>query len=301
VGKLSGRNKTVLLYALVVLLLVSFFSTGGFAALSTYSHAYQGVKSYYYGLYVPPGLHINEDPIVQAQYPFSVPTSGYYVTSYGASTTPGGSISYTPPSRQFGTGLSFDLYDAQYWTCDLIGEQTAPFQPSQQLPDYVPASWFEAAYPTGHDYEWTVDNGDGTSEVVTMTEYVIKWFFSITANYDSGPNIFLGGSDESNQMRYNGVEVWFELAVNENLQYFENQPDQAYFAVAKIQLMNNVKSYAMNRDEEILTATQMQTVHPMSEGSILDIYLNPFGTPDARDATNEYLTYQGQRLNPNHA
>jgi hypothetical protein len=233
--------------------------------MSTYSSAYEGARTMFYGVR-------------------DWESSGRIYTS-----TQKGSASLAT----FDTTMKFDRDEFYTLFCNVHGEMTAVQVPlganNWVPPSWVPQEWWTDAANWANPkntYTWQLKVGD-TYYAYEMEEWLTKWFISISAEFDSGPNP-LDGADEAQSRRYKNLEVWCQFDISPNW-YFEGQATP-YFAIAKIQL-SSIK--IEGKDLAIIR------IDPQSPGSILTIYTIPFGAtvaPSDSDITNFY--YRNVTLNP---
>lgn len=258
------RNKKFVAILLIAFLLFYVSRSVAMQVSQSYVTAYEGAKVRFYGIH---------DLVTDKKYTSTV--------KHEASTV------------KFDTTLLFDIdeWDAEY--CNLEGETTSvqiPLGENKWVPpSWVPQEWWtDARYWSNPSnvYEWKISEGD---EIVfwRMEEWRTKWFFSIEAGWDTGPDVWTG-LDEADGPRYRNLEVWFEIDISPTW-YFEGQTT-AYFAIAKVELANlKLQGFDTNRID----------VTPESVGSVLTVYLEPFGgeiTPSESDFTSYY--YQNKTLNP---
>ena len=192
----------------------------------------------------------------------------------------------------FDTMLHFDPDDPARDMCNLEGEMTSVFIPSESLsnlPDWIDFDWMqETSYISNpkESYEWTTGN-----LTYTMEAWQLRWYFSISADWDAGWQT-LGHAEYSNQ-RYANTEVWFEFDLTPTW-YFEGTTT-AYFAIAKMKVAH-VKLGALDNDGEEVTPAKETSVAPESQGSILPIYYGLFAEQNPAD--KEVSDYKGKQLNP---
>ncbi len=246
---MKGKTKAKL--AIVVILLFGVLAwalvPGSLKLLSTagYPTAYEGAKATYYGI-------------------------GY------------NNLQYTNAQKQqasllrFDTQLKFDpdAYDA--WQCNLAGEMTSVFIPSQNLPaDWVPRTWWDPTRDWKNPYnvyEWQVPNADGTVSFYRMEEWRTVWYFSVSAEWDSGPD-WIRQDDEAQNRRYYNTELWFEFDVSPT--WYFSGVNSTYFSIAKIELMNiETRSKQLQSDGSWAYSSPAGVfrVLPESVGSILYVY-----------------------------
>jgi hypothetical protein len=193
--------------------------------------------------------------------------------------------------HEFGTTMLFDEDDATTGLPNIAGEMTSIQIPMSNNtwvpPDWVPSDWWRDSLswknPT-NVYEWKIRMSDGSYKVYRMEEWKLKWFISLSAEWDSTGWL---DDEESNNKFYKNVEIWAKIDLRP-VWYFQGQ-DVAYFAIGKIELAN-IKTDGMNGDPRIT---------PMSPGSTLEIYLNPFGSDTAPKSDDfKAYYYQNTTLNP---
>lgn len=256
---------TLLCLGLVAIFFVELPSLSTlYLSSQSYSTAYEGAKAQYYGVY-----------------------DSNTGTKYSRTQKDGSSMT------RFDTTMKFDKDEWNKNYCNLIGETTAiqiPMGDNKWIPpEWVPRQWWSDAVSwenPSETYEWQIKEGEYTTQF-RMEEWKTKWFISIGAEPDTGPDA-IAGDDESGGPRYTGMEVWFEIDTKP-VWYFKGQT-KAYFAIAKIEL----SSISIERKEQ-----SMIKVVPESPGSILTIYQNPFGTQKAptEDSLKSFY-YQETQLNP---
>ena len=191
---------------------------------------------------------------------------------------------------RFDTQMAFDRDDFYSYSCNIVGEMTSiqiPLGDTKWVPpEWVPQAWWRDSLSWKNPrnvYEWKVVHDDGSVTVYRMEEWVTKWFVTLSAEWDSGPDFF-NPADEAENRRYRNLEVWIELDINP-VWYFEGQ-SKVYFAIAKVELSN------FKYDGE-------PRVAPMSVGSVLTVYTEPFGrnsVPGEEQLKAFY--YQNTTLNP---
>ena len=200
---------------------------------------------------------------------------------------------------RFDTLLRFDPDEMDRHQCNLIGETTSVFIPRVEVaPSWVPWEW---ARPTlewrnpVNTYEWQIADSAGNIHYYHMEEWATVWYLTISAEYDSGPD-FWRLDDEAQNRRYRNTEVWFEFDL-QPVWYFEGT-QAAYFAIAKIELYN-VKTTAKDMAGNIHQPRTDLSFAPESPGTLLTIYLTPFGEDLApNDEQLRRFYYHGTGLNP---
>ena len=260
--KKSNRLALAFFIAILVLSVLFAHRFGLLSVQPSYSTAYEGAKACFHGIY---DWELGGTVYTNAEH-------------HGASLC------------RFDTTMQFDRDGATVNAPNLVGEMTSVMVPVSSgwvPPNWVPSEWWRDAASWRNPvqvYPWKVKNPDGTFTVYRMEEWKLKWFISLSAEYDSGPDPF-NLYDEAQNQRYHNLEVWFEFDV-QPVWYFEGQ-QQAYFAIAKIEL-TNVKTEGNPR------------FTPMSPGSILTIYLNPFDKTEKAAGEEEFKAfyYQNRTLNP---
>jgi len=192
---------------------------------------------------------------------------------------------------RFDTQLFFDPDEATSGMGNLEGECTAiqiPLGQSQWVPpDWVPRDWWtDAVHWKNPDevYEWQLPEGEET-DLFRMEKWLTKWFVSVEGSWDS---LGMWWENKEGGKRYRNWEIWFQFDLNP-VWYFENQT-VCYFAIAKLEVSSiKIEGY----DTKIIDLT------PESAGSVLTVYLNPFGVeenPSESDFTQFY--YNKLKLNP---
>jgi hypothetical protein len=253
-----GNNLQPLLLILLFLIVLEGVYSGFNVVLSTasYSTGYQGAKAQYAGV-------------------------KWNNTEYSG---PG-----------FDTTMLFDPDDPKTGMCNLVGEMTSVFIPSQSLsnmPDWIPTEWATSASYIDNPretYEWETDD-----LTYTMEAWTLRWYFSISAEWDDPPLWTIGPVKEYSNQRYGNTEIWFEIDLTPTW-YFEGQTN-AYFAIAKMQLADNAKLYALDNSGEEVEPSLQTSVSPESRGSILPLYYGLFAKQNP--AEKQPMDYQGKQLNP---
>jgi len=199
----------------------------------------------------------------------------------------------------FDTTMSFDPDDPQTGMCDLIGEMTSVFIPSESLsnmPSWIPLDWVrETSYISNpkESYEWTAEN-----LTYTMEAWQLRWYFSISAEWDDVPawgwltDPKLADAEWKHK-RYSSTQIWFEFDLMP-VWYFEGT-DTAYFAIAKMQLAD-VKLHALDNAGDEVEPELETSVRPESQGSILPVYYGAFAEQNPAD--KKPMDYKGKQLNP---
>lgn len=191
----------------------------------------------------------------------------------------------------FDTTLRFDRDGAYGGACNIAGEVSSvgiPMGESKWVPpSWVPTDWWSDSLYWKNPrerYSWHIANPDGTYTVYVMEEWITKWYVSISAEYDSGPDVW-NLDDEAQNKRYRDLDVWFEFDI-EPTWYFEGQ-EKVYFAIAKIELAS-IKTSGTPR------------ITPMSAGSILSVFYSPFSYSDRAPSETEFKAfyYNNRSLNP---
>ena len=219
-----------------------------------------------------------------------------------------------PRGNRFDTMMRWDPDDPYYGMGDLIGEETGMFLPpedtsvawttSQQVYDsgsetektvYIPTSWYSGwkyfKNPVA-TYEWKIKDDNGITHYYKMEEWVMYWFFAIRYNWDSfdawkdNTEAFHGWGCSKSPVRFHNVEVWFRIDLNRIKAYFQGA-NESFFGIAKL-VVKNVYKDGMH-PEQI-------DVNPASSGSLLPMYLAPFGEKPKQPPTPE--EYRGRLLNP---
>jgi hypothetical protein len=195
----------------------------------------------------------------------------------------------------FDTTMHFDPDDALTGMCDLEGEMTSVFIPSESLsnmPSWIPLDWVrETSYiqnPVKEPYTWEIGN-----LTYTMEEWKLRWYFSISAGWSEPPTWTMLKDTEKTTRRYTECEIWFEFDLTP-VWYFEGT-DRAYFAIAKMQVAD-VELEALDNDGNKVEPSLETSVSPESQGSILPIYYGKFAQQNPAD--KDAMDYQGKQLNP---
>lgn len=257
--RILANKRLIAAMAVAIILFAGFGST----LLSGYTTGYEGAKAQFYGIY-----------------------DDEYDKRYTNTETHEASLC------SFDTTMKFDRDEYDKDSCNIVGEMTSiqiPLDDNNWVPPtWVPREWWSDSLYWKNPrkvYEWQVNNSDNTTTVFRMEEWVTKWYVSLSAEWDSGPDIW-DGDDEAQDRRYTNLEIWIELDIQPTW-YFEGQ-EMAYFAIGKIELANFMAEG--HHDPRVV---------PMSPGSILKIYTAPFGdelAPDQDDFVAFY--HQGKKLNP---
>ena len=132
--------------------------------------------------------------------------------------------------------------------------------------------------PTGPEqaYTWDIVADDGSKDIFRMELWKLHW----TVNAWSVTNNWADGCEWSN------LKVWIRVTLNDGTWYFDNNPDQVYFAVAAIEVDN----WTRISEEGTIRTTQ---VSPSSQGELLTLDNGESGDP-----TSSFYSYQGHALNP---
>ncbi len=209
---------------------------------------------------------------------------------------------YNASSCVLDTTMLFDP-DADTWGLgNLAGEETSIFIPRSDtvatLPSWVPSEWRNSlqqyvAYGRNpvRTYNWTVRLSNGTVLAYSMQEWLLKWYVSISYDWNSGDEAGLcwGCGD----VRYHDTLVWFKIMLNP-MWYYDNAT-QSYFGIAKI-VVDNVKLEAKDKNGGTIRDEKLRVI-PMSPGSILPLYDKPLGS-SLGDLENQVYSYKGRILNP---
>ena len=190
------------------------------------------------------------------------------------------------------TSLEWDPDEAYSGYGNLAGEETTMFIPGRvglaDIPSWVPQEWtrgYQYYRNPIRVYEWKIEDGDGTIHYYRIEEWVLKWFITISYEWDSDAEAVRGGPFSWGDVRFHGVEVWFRIRLDP-MWYFENTSN-VYFGIAKIKLAN-IKVEGHPDPSKV-------RVNPMSIGSILPIY---DGFRQEELHVQEAYEYRGTRLNP---
>lgn len=260
-------KKTVTVLIAVCLIILLCLAISPVAFQLWYSTGYEGPKAYFYG----------------------IDYNGFKYTNDNR-----GTASIT----RFDTFLNFDPDDKFGGMCDLAGECTSIFVPERLdiKSDWVPENWIEYAkgWTNPRPLEWSVqDPNTGEYHFYSMQEWLAVWFCSISAHWSSGPGF---GDDECDKF-YKDTYVWFKFDL-QPIWYFESQPTNSYFAIAKISLVK-MTYQARLPDGSLSTPRSDVTVIPESEKSALTLYHCPFFlTPAPSEEEFIGYYYQKRKLNP---
>lgn len=254
------RNQLVLLLALAGLVLVMT----GAIPLSIVSK-YQGPKPTFYGIYY--------------EGKFYRPGECYEASACIFDT----SLEWDPDAKYSGMG-------------NLAGEETTIFIPGERLtlPSWVPREMTNDLIYFRNPinvYEWEIKQGD-TTRLFRMEEWVLKYFFTISYEWDSNEEAGLTTFFPKDR-RYNGVEVWLRIDLDRSLWYFKGA-DQVIFGIAKIKV-SDVKFSSYTPEQGDIKPVNVVRVNPASSGSVLPIYLRP---GDMEYTSKEAIEYKGLELNP---
>jgi len=262
---------TILVVAVSIL-----FLTQSLAVSSSYISMYEGAKATFIGMESPGGL--------------------VYTNEVGR-----GSSVHT-----FDSTMNFDEDDAQWDKPNIRGEMTAVFIPDMKVipPEKLrgvslPQSWWRNAQLWKNPsavYEWDIPGSEGIfPKKYRVEEWQTLWFLSLSAEMDSGPDFFQS-RDESNNQRYRNWRVWIELDINP-VWVFEGT-EETYFAISQVELINFQDS-SKDRYGNIVESASTMSVIPESPGSIITIYIDPFGDISAR-TPDELRTFHARNttLNP---
>ena len=209
---------------------------------------------------------------------------------------------YNASACTLDTTMLFDPDGTYSGLGNLAGEETSIFIPRSDtilnLPSWVPSDWRNSlqqyvAYGRNpiETYNWTVRLDNGTVIAYSMQEWLLKWFVSISYDWNSGDEAGLcfGCGD----VRYPDTLVWFKIMLNP-MWYYGNAT-QSYFGIAKI-TVDNVKLEAKDKQGNTIQDTNLRVI-PMSSGSILPLYDKPLGS-SLGDLESQVYSYQGRVLNP---
>ena len=231
-----------------------------------YITAYEGAKAAYYGVYYGGLRYTNTQ-------------------KYNASLC------------RFDTILRFDPDEWDKYMCNLVGETTSVFIPKVEVaPSWVPWEWSRPTLDWQNPvntYEWQITDAAGNIHYYRMEEWNTVWYITISAEWDSGPD--WTNTDEAQCRFYRNTEVWFEFDL-QPAWYFEGA-QSAYFAIGKIELYN-VKTSGRDAAGNIVPPREGLSFAPESPGSILTIYLTPFGDPAPTADQFRQFYYHRAALNP---
>jgi len=256
---------------IVIVICLVILASGGFRGLMLgtvgegYTTGYEGAKANFYGI------------------------EWNYKTQHGKTSFP-----------LKGTTFHFDADEndkPRTGACNLEGEMTSVFLPEGSRPSsWVDPSWWDTATeyiknPVQH-YEWEIEEGN-TTNLYAMDEYKLKWYFSISAEWDKLDVIYSTDREYMDQ-RYSNTQIWFEFNLAP-IWYFEGT-STCYFSIAKIRLSDISLTGKLDNQDETEASQQVRVV-PMSSGSILPIYYNAFGVANDR-AEKEAYVFKDKKLNP---
>jgi len=258
----------ILLVALILAVSIPLYQL----QTASYPTAYEGAKVAYYGIY-------------------------YNNTQYTNAEKHGASLC------RFDTILRFDPDEWDKYQCNLIGETTSVFIPKAEAkaeevaPSWVPWEWSRSTVywqnPVNR-YEWQITDSAGNIHYYSMEEWKTVWYITISAGWDSGPD--WSNTDEAQWRLYHNTEVWFEFDLRPAWVFEGTQT--AYFAIGKIVLLN-VQTTAKDLSGNVIPPRQGLDFAPQSPGSLLTIYLYPFGDEPAPNVDQfRQFYYRGVALNP---
>jgi hypothetical protein len=262
--QIKGNIQIVLLMFLVLILLNGSYSIlKVLSTVGSYSTGYQGARAQYSG----------------------VQWEGIQYTS---------TDTHQASRARFDTTLSFDPDGgARDGVPNLEGEMTSIFVPSESLSnlaDWIPSDWLTSvSYMTNprEAYEWEIEN-----KSYRMEEWILRWYFSISAEWDESGHIILNDNEWYNQ-KYSNTEIWFQIDLTP-VWYFEGA-ERAYFAIAKLKLAE-VKLDALDNQDNVVKAEKAVSVKPDSKMSILPVYYSEFAKSSEASKTSH--SYEGRSLNP---
>jgi len=197
-----------------------------------------------------------------------------------------------------GTTFQFDPDDATAGECDLVGEMTSVFLPKGTKPHtLIPYEWWDSAVATENPIDtvtWDLESEEeaNTTLAYQMDIYEMKWYFSISADYQEPP--FVIGAKEFNNKRYVNTRIWFEFDI-ESYQYVANIP-QVYFAIGSMRLSNIAIGGRLNKQEDVEPTPECR-VNPMSKGSIRNFYYTLFNDQSSYEK-GDAKYYRGRTLEP---
>ena len=267
---MQKQHQTLRIVIIVICLVI--LASGGFKAITFgtvgegYTTGYEGAKAQIYGI------------------------DWNYKTQHGKTSFP-----------LKGTTFHFDADEKdkpRTGACNLEGEMTSVFLPERSRPaNWIDQSWWDTAIdyinnPIEH-YEWEIEEGD-TTILYAMDEYNLKWYFSISAEWDK-LDVAVNFDREYMDQRYSNTQIWFEFNLKP-IWYFEGA-ETSYFSIAKIRLSNIALGGKLGDEGKETDASSKCRVTPMSKGSILPIYYNPYGVANDR-AEKESYVFKGKKLNP---
>ena len=274
-----------------------------------YISAYQGAHPSFYAVvlgqdiegYAPDSSDLPDpysgDPMIRYERGSYFTADGDYLLKLEGYTYTGEQALDKIGALDFGISyLYFDLDHPQYWLPNIEGEMTDIVVPESSVSnilslEHLPREWVISDTNVRNPvnvYEWEIENDDGSIDFIRMEEWVLYWYVSIEATWDTEG--CCGAPVESDNRRYHNLEIWFRIDLNKDNWYFEEQPDNVYFAIAKIQVVH-VKLEA--KDESLVDIT------PESAGSYLPIYLGFRGQEYRGDSLyTSIISYKDRKLNP---
>ena len=206
----------------------------------------------------------------------------------------------------WGTTFAWDIDERGSGKPAIAGEMTSVFVPAESVGRVTShfrsgadiSSWLlestERQNPV-EAYEWELEDAEGITHVYRMEEWVLKWYFSISAEPQGVEIPVMWVPPDIRRNSLQDVQVWFEFDLTP-IWYFENQT-RSYFAIASLQISDiELGGKLNNEDYETTYNTDMRTL-PMSEHTPFTLYHGIFGT-SANRAEKDAYDYEGKRLNP---
>jgi len=237
------------------------------------------------------------------------PKPSFYAVQYGGKVytadNPNGAS-----AAVFSTYLDFDPDEATSGIGNLAGEETSIFVPKASytsVPDWVPNSWGnELNYMSNpiHVYTWQVKLSNGSVIQYRMEEWVLKWFVSISYEWDSDAEAYSWDGWNAVGKEYHNAVVWFKIDLSSLNWYFKPvndsvpAPNKVFFGIAKI-VPQHVYRYLLKRDDNIVNndASKVSKIRvtPMSAGSVMPIYTDFMGSEAPAVSASQL---EGAELNP---
>jgi len=159
-------------------------------------------------------------------------------------------------------------------------------------------------------YEWKVDKGLVTLENGTEAKKIIQ-FEMWRYRCDWSVNIWLSGPEAEScdrrwdggiawEPNYGGVDIWIRLTPRAFV-YFEDNPDEVYFAPAYITLIDFTVA-SIDKDGKLIVddpeiKSEIDLI-PKAKGETLGIYYTRGGITSFKNLESKVLIYQGAELDP---
>lgn len=226
-----------------------------------------------------------------ASHNYQGPSIRYYYA-----TVDGKKIEFGPEAQTY---VSFDPDVKDDLHPDFVSEHTDFIVPKVTSSSYVwgisyiPYSWKNTIVNTQNPvkvYQWNITNSNGTITSYIMEEWRVYWVITATVRPMNSKYIYVWNglklarvpAEMLGENRYHNMDLYFEISLNpkDRNWYFEDA-DRVYFAIAKIKLVDIVK------EESIENSIVVQ---PMHVGTNLPLFGATYSDP---------INYKGQRLNPN--